>query len=126
MTLPDTQQVSPRAPESGLDFAREWVEFADPADPEHLVRADLTWLCSRWTCIFGRGCHGIVAGRPEDGCCSHGAFYSDTADEKRISRMARELDPTIWIYDPAFLQTATCKRSITYRDGDNRILRDRG
>ena len=51
-------------PEVDLDFAREWVEFADPADPGHVVRADLTWLSSAWTCIFGRGCAGVVEGRP--------------------------------------------------------------
>ena len=50
------------AARSTLDFPREWIEFADPADPDHLIRADLTWLLSRWTCIFGRGCHGIIAG----------------------------------------------------------------
>lgn len=85
----------PRSREVGLDFAREWVEFIDPDDEEHMVRADLTWLCSRWTCIFGQGCHGVV-GRPDDGCCSHGAFFSDAADEKRVRRMARELDPSTW------------------------------
>ena len=36
-----------------LDFAREWVEFYDPDNPEHLIAADLTWLLSRWTCVFG-------------------------------------------------------------------------
>ena len=75
--------------EVGLDFAREWVEFVDPADSEHLVRADLTWLCSRWACVFGRGCQGIVPGRGNDGCCSHGAFFTDTADEKRVRRARR-------------------------------------
>ena len=84
--------------EVGLDFAREWVEFTDPADPEHLIRADLTWLCSSWTCIFGRGCRGIVPGRPDDGCCSHGAFFSDTADAKRVRAAAAELTPDIWQY----------------------------
>ena len=50
------------------DFAREWVEFPDPADAEHIVRADLTWLLSSWTCIYGRGCQGVVEGRSgEDG-----------------------------------------------------------
>lgn len=29
------------------DFPREWVEFTDPDDAEHVVRADLTWLLSR-------------------------------------------------------------------------------
>jgi len=59
-----------------LDFAREWVEFPDPADPDHVVRADLTWLTSAWTCIFGRGCAGVVAGRPGDGCCSPRGFFT--------------------------------------------------
>ena len=42
------------------------------------------------------------------------------------SRAFRELDPNIFIYDPAFLQTAACRSSITYLDGDNGILRYRG
>jgi len=104
--------VSPRAREVGLDFPREWVEFADPADPEHLVRADLTWLCSRWTCVFGRGCRGVAAGRADDGCCSHGAFWSDTADEKRVTRMARELDPATWQYAKKGTRGITVKDSV--------------
>lgn len=44
--------------EKGLDFARAWVEFPDPADEEQVFRCDLTWLTSRWTCIFGSGCQG--------------------------------------------------------------------
>src|SRR5919205_271469 len=28
-------------PEVPLDFPREWVQFPDPADPDHLVRDDL-------------------------------------------------------------------------------------
>ncbi len=82
----------------GLDFAREWVEFADPADDGHVIRADLTWLLSSWTCIFGRGCHGISADRPDDGCCSHGAFFTDADDEKRTRRSAAELTPETWQY----------------------------
>ncbi|MGB9378263.1 MAG: hypothetical protein WCB04_12195 [Mycobacteriales bacterium] len=82
--------------EVGLDFAREWVEFVDPADAEHLIRADLTWLLSSWTCIFGRGCHGILSDRPDDGCCSHGAFFTDKADEKRTKRFAEQLTPETW------------------------------
>jgi hypothetical protein len=31
------------------DFPRDWVEFVDPADAEQVIRADLTWLLSRWT-----------------------------------------------------------------------------
>jgi hypothetical protein len=82
--------------ETPLDFPREWVEFYDPADAEHLIRADLTWLCSSWTCIFGSGCHGVVPDRPDDGCCSHGAFFSDDADEKRVKQQAKDLTAAEW------------------------------
>lgn len=91
--LPD-----PRSTEVGLDFAREWVEFVDPADAEHVVRADLTWLNSSWACIYGRGCHGIIKERPDDGCCSHGAFFTDADDQKRVKRFVKELTPEHWQY----------------------------
>ena len=38
----------------------------------------------------------------------------------------RELDPSLFIYDPAYMQTAACKSAITYLDGDAGILRYRG
>ena len=41
---------------------------------------------SSWTCIFGRGCRGIDAARPDDGCCTLGAHFTDAADEKRVAR----------------------------------------
>ena len=68
----------------------------DPADDSHVIRADMTWLCSRWTCIFGRGCHGVIPGREDDGCCSHGAFFSDEDDEKRVLKFAEQLTPQQW------------------------------
>jgi len=89
---------SPATGEVPLDFPRDWVEFVDPADPEQLFRCDLTWLTSRWACIFRSGCPGIVAGRPDDGCCTHGAFYSGRDDERRVREAARRLDPSTWQY----------------------------
>ena len=83
-------------PEVDLDFAREWVEFPDPADAEHVVRADLTWLTSAWTCIFGRGCAGVVEGRPDDGCCSHGAYFTDADDVARVTAAVGELTADDW------------------------------
>jgi hypothetical protein len=94
------QQLPVIARETSLDFPREWIEFTDPADPEHVVRADLTWLCSRWTCIFGRGCQGVIEGRADEGCCSHGAFFSDKADEKRVRKFAEELTSLDWQHAP--------------------------
>jgi hypothetical protein len=83
-------------PEVPLDFAREWIEFPDPADPEHVVRADLTWLTSAWTCIFGRGCAGVVEGRPDDGCCSHGAYFTDADDQTRVAAAVDQLSEDDW------------------------------
>ncbi|CAG7361674.1 hypothetical protein PICSAR71_02247 [Mycobacterium avium subsp. paratuberculosis] len=80
-----------------LDFAREWVEFYDPDNPEHLIAADLTWLLSRWTCVFGTpACQGTVAGRPDDGCCSHGAFLSDDDDRARLDDAVKQLTDDDW------------------------------
>ena len=80
-----------------LDFAREWVEFYDPDNPEHLIAADMTWLLSHWTCVFGTpACQGTVEGRPDDGCCSHGAFISDKDDRKRLDRAVKMLTDEDW------------------------------
>ncbi len=78
------------------DAARGWVEFTDPADSGQVLRCDLTWLTSRWTCIFGRGCPGIYATRPDDGCCTHGAYFSDEADQRRVRRFANRLGADEW------------------------------
>jgi hypothetical protein len=87
-------------PEVPLDFPREWYEFPDPADESHVIRADLTWLCSRWTCIFGRGCHGTMKGQAATGCCNHGAYFSDKDDEKRVKKFAEQLTRDDWqLYD---------------------------
>lgn len=79
-----------------LDFPREWFTFFNPDDADEMFRCDVTWLMSSWTCIFGNGCHGILRTRPDDGCCSHGAFFSDKADEKRVRKMAKELTKEDW------------------------------
>ena len=109
---------APRSREVALDFPREFVEFIDPANAEHLIRADLTWLLSRWTCIFGQGCHGILAGRAAEGCCSHGAFFTDADDEKRVRAAAKLLTPRDVAALPARLQEL-------HRDGHDRRRRRR-
>ena len=38
----------------------------------------------------------------------------------------RELDANLFVYDPAYMQTAACKSAITYLDGNAGILRYRG
>ncbi|MGI8887773.1 MAG: hypothetical protein ACR2GB_02190 [Nocardioidaceae bacterium] len=83
-------------PEVPLDFPRAWVEFVDPSDESQHFRCDLTWLTSRWSCIFGAGCQGIYADRPNDGCCTLGAHFSDEADEKRVRSFVKLLTHEDW------------------------------
>ncbi|SDB80223.1 hypothetical protein GA0111570_1029 [Raineyella antarctica] len=95
------EQAGPAGPrladgEVADGFPRTWVEFADPADDAQVFRCDLTWLTSRWTCLFGAGCPGIYQGRPYDGCCTLGAHFSDAEDEQRVAGWVARLDDGLW------------------------------
>jgi len=79
-----------------LDMPRIWVEFPDPADIAQRFRCDLTWLTSSWMCIFGAGCQGIYADRPDDGCCTLGAHFTDQDDYRRVRAVAAELGEDEW------------------------------
>lgn len=83
-------------PEKKLDFPRQWVEFIDPLDDTNLYRCDLTWLTSRWTCIWGNGCKGISAENPDVGCCTFGAHFSDKEDIKNTKKYVKLLTPEVW------------------------------
>ncbi len=85
-----------RVPEVDLDFPRSWLEFSDPDDADQVFRCDLTWLTSRWTCIFGSGCAGIYASAPDSGCCTLGAHFSDSEDEERVAVWVDKLDDGLW------------------------------
>jgi hypothetical protein len=85
-------------PEVDPVFPRTWVEFRDPADDEQMFRCDLTWLTSSWKCIFGEGCQGIYADRPDDGCCTLGAHFSDADDEARVAGYVEKLTDEEWQY----------------------------
>lgn len=87
-------------PETALNIPRIWVEFDDPAHEGQRFRVDLTWLTSNWTCIFGAGCHGIYADRPDDGCCTLGAHFTDEADVRRVKKVVKQLGPDEWQYHP--------------------------
>ncbi|MFE1954630.1 hypothetical protein ACFW9D_29645 [Streptomyces sp. NPDC059524] len=100
-----TRQQQQQPDEKPIDFPRAWVEFPDPADDEQVFRCDLTWLTSRWTCIFGSGCQGIQAGRADDGCCTLGAHFSDEDDEKRVAEHVARLTPDIWQHHDVGVET---------------------
>jgi hypothetical protein len=80
------------------DDLHEWLSFEDPAEQRTWV-FDLTFLLSRWTCIYGRGCPGIddaPAPELEVGCCSHGAYFTDDADRERVEAAVDLLEDQQW------------------------------
>ena len=84
------------------NFARDWVEFVNPDNSEEIFKCDLTWLTSYWQCIYGNGCCGIDADKPDAGCCSDGAYYTGKEDEVRILNSAKKLTKSEWqFYDQA-------------------------
>ena len=96
------------------NFVRDWVEFENPANPEEIFKCDLTWLTSYWQCIYGNGCCGIDADKPDAGCCSDGAYYTGKEDEKRVFEAAKKLTRADWqFYDQARPKKVGGKLQIT-------------
>jgi len=78
------------------DDLHEWLSF-DLDDDTY--QFDVTFLTSPWTCIFGRGCPGVLTGPApelEQGCCSYGAHFTDKADRKRVVALSEILGPDEW------------------------------
>jgi len=82
--------------DAGLDDLHEWLSF--DLDGE-TYEFDVTFLTSPWTCIFGRGCQGVLTGPApelEQGCCSYGAHFTGKADRKRVAALADTLTDEEW------------------------------
>ncbi len=76
----------------------EWISFEDP-DEERTWVFDLTFLTSAWTCIYGRGCQGVLTGPAPElelGCCSYGAHFVDEDDEATTLEYAALLTDAQW------------------------------
>lgn len=68
----------------------EWISFEDPDEHRTWV-FDATFLRSRYTCIYGCGCKGILDEPAPDlalGCCSFGAHFADADDLAAVERTA--------------------------------------
>jgi len=79
-------------------LAHEWVSFEDPHEARTWV-FDVTFLLSRWNCIFGHGCQGVLTGPAEElvqGCCSYGAHLVDDDDEAGVVVAAGRLTSDQW------------------------------
>jgi hypothetical protein len=60
-------------------------------------RFDAAFLRSNWTCIWGRGCLGILPEPAEhlgQGCCSIGADLDGEGEAMNIAALAATLDPS--------------------------------
>jgi hypothetical protein len=80
------------------DDLHEWVSFEDP-DEERTWIFDVTFLTSDWTCIFGRGCKGVLTedySEAVEGCCSYGAHFTGPEDVEHTQAMAERLSPAHW------------------------------
>ena len=71
-------------------------------------RFEREFLESNWTCLYGRGCEGILPERAAElgqGCCSLGAHFGDgpagQAEAMQISAYSAMLDPDRWQYHEA-------------------------
>lgn len=75
------------------------VEFIEIPDGDVLWRFDTGFLTSNWTCIWGRGCKGILdqpAEHLQQGCCSVGAEMADLEEAMTVSALAATLPTHLW------------------------------
>jgi hypothetical protein len=79
--------------------------------------ADVDFLRSNWTCIWGRGClgiHDVPAPELGDGCCSVGAVLDGIDEAMTISALAAMLD------DERFEHHAEAATGGVFADPDTR------
>jgi hypothetical protein len=96
--MPDEPPVSDESGPDGRAPDREWVSLDDDEEYRTWV-FDVTFLLSRWSCIYGRGCQGVLTGpapEREQGCCSYGAHFTDQDDVDRVAAVAATLGAGEW------------------------------
>ncbi|MGI9596822.1 MAG: hypothetical protein ACR2QK_11720 [Acidimicrobiales bacterium] len=83
-----------------------YEQFTDPVDGTRW-RIDVGFIDSNWTCIWGRGCEGILDHRAAElnqGCCSVGAHLVDDDEAMLISALGLSLDPARFQYHAAAVE----------------------
>jgi hypothetical protein len=96
-----------------LPLPHEWLSFDDPHERRHWL-FDVTFLLSNWTCIFGRGCPGVLTGpAPElvQGCCSYGAHFVDEDDVAVVEAAAATMSEDEWQFARKGRKNGTVKRA---------------
>ncbi|NNE95984.1 MAG: hypothetical protein HKN24_08140 [Acidimicrobiales bacterium] len=76
---------------------RRWISINDDAGDVWMF--DVTYLLSRFHCIYGQGCPGIDV-EPDHtetlGCCVHGAYFVDGDDMKDTFKHMKRLTADDW------------------------------
>ena len=70
-------------------------------------KIDVEFIDSNWTCIWGRGCEGILEDPSSDlnqGCCSVGAQMIDEDEALRVAALGLTLDDATFQYADAALE----------------------
>jgi hypothetical protein len=99
----------------------ELVSF-DDRDERRTWVFDATFLLSSWSCIYGRGCQGVLTGPAEElaqGCCSYGAHLVDGDDEKAVLAAAERLTDEQWQF-----RRLAARRGGPLKAGDGGAPRD--
>lgn len=76
-------------------------QFPEISDGDTTWRFDRSFLTSTWTCLWGRGCVGILAQPAAElgqGCCSIGADLDGDDEANLMSALAATLDPARFQY----------------------------
>lgn len=74
-------------------------ELVEILHDDTLWRFERSFLESNWTCIWGRGCKGILDDPAEElqqGCCSVGAELTDLDEAMNVSALAATVPTHLW------------------------------
>ena len=80
-----------------MSGAEEQRAVEEIADGDTIWRFDTAFLKSNWTCIWGRGCQGILPEPAEhlgQGCCSIGADLDGEEEAMTLGALAATLEPS--------------------------------
>jgi len=83
-------------PEVHDGLMTEW-DVEEIVDGDTVWRFDASFLRSNWTCIWGRGCLGMLAQPAEhlgQGCCSIGAELDGEDEPRNVAALAAVIDPS--------------------------------
>src|SRR4051794_35680184 len=96
--LPSSREVAGSSCVPAVSARLSFVsaEFEEIVEGDTVWRFERSFLTSTWTCVFGRGCKGILPEPAEHlglGCCSIGADLGDEDEARMISALGATLPP---------------------------------